>query len=102
MEWATSFSHPGEHLLKKETLLTTLPTLDKEWKVTFDFKPTSYKYRGYAQVIHFTTGGKGGKGGKVGDRTPALWIHKTLGLYIVTTLNGKPNVAKAFRKRDLR
>ena len=99
MEWATSFSHPGEHLLKKETLLTTLPTLDKQWKVTFELKPTSYKYRGYAQVIHFTTGGKGGKGGKVGDRTPALWIHKTLGLYIVTTLNGKPNVAKAFRNK---
>ena len=84
-------------MLKKETLLTTLPTLDKEWKVSFELKPTSYKYRGYAQVIHFTTGGKGGKGGKVGDRTPALWIHKTLGVYIVTTINGKPNVGKTLR-----
>ena len=41
----------------------------------------------------------GGKSGNVGDRTPALWIHKTRGVYIVTTLNGKPNVGKFFRTK---
>ena len=97
MEWTTAYSLEGEHEIAKNTLLTTLPTLDKEWKVTFELNPTSYKYRGYAQVIHFTTGGKGGKGGQLGDRTPALWIHKTLGVYIVTTINGKPNVGKTLR-----
>ena len=41
----------------------------------------------------------GGKSGNVGDRTPALWIHKTRGVYIVTTLNGKANVGKLFRTK---
>ena len=80
--------------LQKKPFLTTLSALDKEWKISFDFNPKSYKYKGYAQIIHITTGGKGGK---VGDRTPALWIHKTLGVYIVTTINGKPNVGKTLR-----
>ena len=38
----------------------------------------------------------GGKSGNIGDRTPALWIHKTRGVYISTTLNGNPNVGKSF------
>ena len=38
----------------------------------------------------------GGKSGNIGDRTPALWIHKTRGVYISTTLNGKPSVGKSF------
>ena len=93
LSWATSFALPEEHLLKKNSLLTTFDTLTKEWKISFDFNPKSYKYKGYAQIIHFTTGGKGGK---VGDQTPALW---TLGVYIVTTLNGKPNIGKTSKKK---
>ena len=38
----------------------------------------------------------GGKSGSVGDRTPALWIHKSRGVYISTTLNGKASVGKSF------
>ena len=43
----------------------------------------------------------GGKSGNVGDRTPALWIHKSKGVYIVTTLNGKANVGKLFPTNKL-
>ena len=83
---------PGDRLLKKNTLLGTIPTLTKEWKITFEFKPTSYNYNGYAQILHITTGGKGGS--IVGERTPALWIYKKSGVVkvlIKTALNGKPN-----------
>ena len=41
----------------------------------------------------------GGKSGKIGDRTPALWIHKTKGVYIVTTLNDKPNEGHHFKTK---
>ena len=41
----------------------------------------------------------GGRSGNVGDRTPALWIHKTRGVYISTTLDGKPTVGKFFRTK---
>ena len=96
MDWTTSFSLPSQHLVKKNDLLTTLPTLSKGWRVTFDFYPTSYSYQGYAQILQMTTGGRMGK---IGDRTPALWIHKTRGLYIATALNGKASVGKFFRTK---
>ena len=96
LNWGTSFSLPEEHLLKKNSLLTTLPSLTKEWRVSFEFRPTSYNYNGYAQILQMTIGGKSGN---IGDRTPGLWIHKSRGLYIVTTLNGKANVGKIFRKK---
>ena len=41
----------------------------------------------------------GGKSENIGDRTPALWIHKSRGVHIATTLNGKPSVGKFFRKK---
>ena len=41
----------------------------------------------------------GGKSGNIGDQTPALWIHKSRGVHIRTTLNGKPSVGKFFRKK---
>ena len=85
-------------MLKRNTLLTTLPTLTKEWRVSFEFNPKNFNYNGYAQILQMTIGGKGGK---VGDRTPALWIHKSKGVYIVTTLNGKANVGKFFPTNKL-
>ena len=82
--------------MKKNSLLTTLPTLAKEWKVSFEINPKSYNYRGYAQVLQMTIGGKNGN---VGDRTPSLWIHRTRGVYIITTLDGRANVGKSFSKK---
>ena len=96
MTWTTSFSLPREIVLEKNALLTDLPVLAKEWRVSFEIKPTSYKYNGYAQILHMTTGGKSGK---IGDRTPALWIHKTKGVYIATTLNDKPNEGNFFKEK---
>ena len=83
-------------MLKRDTLLTTLPILAEEWRVSFEIKPTNYNYNGYAQILQLTTGGKSSN---VGDRTPALWIHKTRGVYIATTLNGKPYVGKLFKTK---
>ena len=83
-------------MLKKSSVLTTLPILTKEWKVSFEFNPKSYKYRGLAQVLQITIGGKSEN---IGDRTPSLWIHKTRGVYIITTLDGKANVGKSFAKK---
>ena len=99
LDWTSTFSLPSEHLLKRNTLLTTLPYLAKEWRISFEFKPNNYNYKGYAQIIHMTISGKGGPKGKVGERTPALWIHKTSGVLIATTLNGKPSSTKLLRTK---
>ena len=59
LDWTSTFSLPSEHLLKRNTLLTTLPYLAKEWRISFEFKPNNYNYKGYAQIIHMTIAGKG-------------------------------------------
>ena len=94
MDWAPAFSLPGQRSIESSSLLTTLPTLTKDWRVSFELNPVGYNYRGYAQILHMTTGGKSGN---IGDRTPALWIHPTRGVLISTTLNGKAAVSKLFR-----
>ena len=96
MEWETSFFRLSQHLLAKDNLLTVLPSLTKEWRVTFEFYPTSYDYQGYAQILQITTGGKIGQ---IGDRTPALWIHNTRGVYVATTLGGRASVGKSFKTK---
>ena len=73
--------------------MTTLPILTKEWRVSFEFSPKNYNFKGYAQILHITTGGKYGN---IGDRTPALWTHNSRGVYISTTLSGNPAIGKAF------
>ena len=95
-DWETAFSLPTEHQLKRGSLLTTLPTLAKEWKVSFELRASSYQYKSYAQILQMTIGGKSGN---IGDRTPALWIHKTRGVYLTTTLGSKSSVGKFFKTK---
>ena len=85
-----------EHKLTKGHLLTTIPQLEKEWRVSFDFLANSYK--GIGQILHMTIGGKGyGSGAKYGDRTPAIWTHSTRGLLVASGVRGKVSYAKFFK-----
>ena len=77
-DWATTFFHPSEHQIEKNSLLTTIPTLAREWRVTFDFNPKSYNNK-WTQVLHMTIGGDSGN---IGARTPALWMHRTRGVLV--------------------
>ena len=86
MQWMTAYFHEGEHQIARNALLTTLPNITKEWRVSFDVNPTDFRYSSYASVIHLTIGGKGSK---VGDRIPAIWFHKTRGILVSSALNGK-------------
>ena len=71
MAWKTAFSLTGEKELAKDNLLTTLPTLTKEWRVSLEVKPTDYDYGSYANVLHMTIGGKGlGAFGRLGRISP--------------------------------
>ena len=90
-KWSTIFSLVEETEITKSNLLTTLPVLKKEWRVSFEFKANSIK-SGLAQIFHMTIDGKGiGKGSKKGDRTPAVWmqLHNTKGLLIISTVGTK-------------
>ena len=88
--WSTVFSLKEEHLIGRNQLLTTIPLLKKEWRVSFLFKADEFE--GLAQVLHLTTGGKGsGSGAEYGDRTPAIWTHPTKGFLISSAVGGKSN-----------
>ena len=88
-DWTTAYSRVRKHVIAKNRLLTTLPKLTKEWRVSFEVNPTSFSRRD-ASVLHMTIGGKGSGGGSsVGDRIPAIWFHKTKGAIVSTALNGK-------------
>ena len=92
-EWTTAFSLEGEHGIAKNTLLTTLPSMTKEWKVTFEVNPTDYGFKSYASVLHLTIGGKGtGSGAKVRDY---LYKYAEVGL-------GLPQVVKKVLKKYFR
>ena len=94
--WRTAFSFQEEHQISRNTLLTTLPFLAKEWRVSFDFKANNFN--GLAQVLHLTAGGKGsGSGSKYGDRTPAIWTHSSRGLLVSSAVGGKYSYAKYFK-----
>ena len=97
-KWATAFAFPQEHELSQNHLLTTLPKMTKEWKVSLEVNPTDYIFTGYANVLHLTIGGKGlGSSAKVGDRIPAIRIHKTRGVMISSALNGKAAYTKTYK-----
>ena len=85
--WETAFSLRDEHKISRNKLLTTIPLLKKEWKVSFDFKADNFR----GQVLHMTAGGKGAK---YGDRTPAIWVHSSRGFVISSAVGGRYNYIK--------
>ena len=42
-EWTTAYSMAGELEIAKDSLLTTLPKLTKQWRVSFEVNPTDYE-----------------------------------------------------------
>ena len=97
-EWTTAFSLESEHQIVRDSLLTVLPNMTKEWKVTFDVNPTHYSWNGWKSILHLTTGGKGvGSNAKVGDRIPAIWFHKTRGVLVSSALDGRVSFNKVFK-----
>ena len=93
-EWTTAYSMEGSHEVAKNAILTTLPKLTTEWRVSFEVNPTDYKYTGYASLLHMTIGGNRGQ---VGDRSPAIWLHKTRGVLVASTIDGKVSYGKTVK-----
>ena len=78
-DWETAFSLATEHKLKRGSLLTTLPTLTKEWRISFELRPTRYQDNSYAEIGQIMIGGWNG----------SIGVHKEKGVYIAISLNGE-------------
>ena len=83
--WSTVFSSPDEFSPTRGSLVHTIPTLGKEWRVSLEFKPTDYTYSGYANLLHLTIGADWGS---YGTRVPGVWFHPSRGLHISAAVNG--------------
>ena len=83
----TVFTQPsGELELTENNLLTTLPTLGKEWEISFQFKPSNYDNSGWTNLLHLTIGGDGQI---IGDQTPAIFFDT--GMDVTTSIGANPN-----------
>ena len=88
----------------KNKLLTTLPYIDKEYRVKFDVYPTIFK-PGWSNVIHFTVNGNVAQ---YGDRIPAVYFHSFRSsatpnlLRICSAINGDKNHCYNSKRPGLR
>ena len=69
--------------MKHNQLITTLDTLEKQFKVLFEVKPTPLVTR-EENVIHFTTGDNVAT---YGSRTPAVWLTSET-FFFFSAVNG--------------
>ena len=75
-------------VLKKNNLLTVLPYIGREFKISFDILVSKFG-PGWQSVIHFTTDGNHGI---YGYRIPGLWVFQDKTLSIRSALNGNEHV----------
>ena len=90
----TCYSRARELKLVKNTLQTLIPTMGKEWLISFFFNPTSYTYKGWTSIVHLTTGGNYGK---YGYRTPGIFFHPSYGLQVSASVNGHHDYYRHFK-----
>ena len=96
--WTRAFSLATEHKIKRNQLLTTIPLLAKEWRLSLELKADNFG-SSFKQVLHMSIGGKGvGKFAKYGDRTPAIWTHPSRGFQISSAVRGKHSFGKYIKK----
>ena len=87
------FTSSKEQRLKRRQLLTKIAKLNKEWRVSFEVKPTICKTQ-QCSVFHMTVGGRGAR---PGHQTPAVWFHKTEGILVAGYVNGNYSFMQTFK-----
>ena len=92
------FTKENELWLKKNNLLTTIPKLGKEWKVSLDYRPTSTSMSDWSSVFRMTIGGENGN---YGDRIAFIHPNRQMRLYVCSPINGDPNHNKGFNPPPL-
>ena len=82
-DWRVIFEKSGPFELKKNALLKTLPRLNREWMVEFEFKPTNFEH-GWTSIFQMFAGDNSPI---IGKRIPAVFYHPRRGLHICSHIN---------------
>ena len=95
--WTTVYFSPQGHNdgteLVRDNLLTTLPSLGKEWRVTHEFRPTDYSAKGWTNSLHLTT-----EGNK--KRMPAIFFHASKGMVVAFPKDNSSNTKHYIKEDD--
>lgn len=83
-----SFHHPKETQLTKGSLLTTLPSLSKEYYLSFELLVSKHTSAEFRSLLHLTIDGNFGK---YGSRIPGIWLFKDNTIHIASAINGDQN-----------
>ena len=75
--------------LANKKLITKLPYIGKQYKVSFDLLITKFDTTEYQSVLRLTLGGNIEA---YGDRAPAVWVHKDKYLHVSSFINGNKNL----------
>ena len=96
-EWSTAFEQADASPLVRGNLLTTIPVLGKQWRVSLEVFPENLNRKGptsaLGSILHMVTGERLGRFGK---RIPAIWIHRRKRVLVSTALGKKPFFNKLF------
>ena len=84
--WEPAFVQQGTHSLEKNSLVATIPVLEKEWRMSFEVQVK--KTKGARNILHMTTA-TGGKGIKEINYIPSISLHPSRGFKVSFTVNGK-------------
>ena len=75
------------------SLLTTIPTLAKEWRIAFEIRPTEFTDTNN-NIIHLTSTDKD-EYETHGDRIPIILLEKQK-VYVRSSINGNPDYSQVF------
>jgi hypothetical protein len=74
--------------LKKDHLISVLPFIGTQYKITFDVYISSYGKDPWYSLIHFT---HNGNAETFGDRTPGIWITNEKKIHVAFAISGNKN-----------
>ena len=74
-------------------LLTTIPKLGKEWKISFEIRPTEFTDTN-KNIIHLTSTDKD-EYETHGDRIPIILLEQQK-VYVRSSINGNPDYSQVF------
>ena len=80
--WDPVFVQYETRTLKKKSLVATIPSLEKEWRVVFEVR--AKKTKDARNILHMTTGGEGSS---ALNSIPSVFLHK--GFEVTFPINGE-------------
>ena len=85
------FERTWQMSVAKNTELTVLPYIGKEYSVSFELFINKFGRNAYESVIHLTTGANFAG---MGSRNPAVWVMNSKHLTIASSISGNKNLHK--------